>query len=82
MKAIARVIRSSVRARAVSANGVTATAYALPGIQMTAEVTEQSCLRKFLTVVPVEPQQLLWINPQYGIDYDITTSPGLHWKII
>ena len=82
MKAIARVIRSSVRARAVSANGVTAAAYALPGIQMTAEAMDQAGVRHFLTVAPEEPQQLIWLVPQVGVDYTITTSTNLKWRII
>ena len=82
MKAIARVIRSSVRARAASANGVTAAAYALPGIQMTAEATEQNGLRHFMTVAPEEPQHLIWLVPQVGVDYTITTSTNLKWRII
>ena len=82
MKAIARVIRSSVRARAASANGVTAAAYALPGIQMTAESMDQAGVRHFMTVVPVEPQQLIWLVPQVGVDYTITTSTNLKWRII
>ena len=39
-------------------------------------------LLTWLQVTPTEPQQLVWLNPQYGIDYDIETSTGLHWKII
>ncbi len=81
MKAIARVIRSSVRARAATANGVVAAAYAMPLIQPKAEVTEQSGLVHWLRVTPEEPQQLVWLVPQVGIDYDIQTSTGLKWHI-
>ena len=35
----------------------------------------------WLEVTPTEPQQLVWLNPQMGIDYNIETSTGLHWKI-
>jgi hypothetical protein len=43
--------------------------------------TRGTGLLHWLQVTPTEPQQLVWLNPQYGIDYDIHTSTGLHWKI-
>lgn len=82
MKATARLITGSVRAKAHVVGDIVATVYGLPGIQLKASLTEQSGLRHFLTVTPTEPQQLLWLNPQTGIDYNIETSTGLHWKII
>ena len=82
MKAKARLMTGSVRVKAHVVGDIAATAYGLPGIQSQASLTEQSGLRHFLTVTPTEPQQLLWLNPQTGIDYDIETSTGLHWKII
>jgi hypothetical protein len=72
MKAKARLITGSLRA----------TAGIVGSIQSQASLTEQSGLRHFLTVTPTEPQQLVWLNPQTGIDYNINTSTGLHWKII
>ena len=44
--------------------------------------TRDTGLLAWLQVTPTEPQQLVWLNPQYGIDYDIRTSSGLHWNII
>ena len=44
--------------------------------------TRGTGLLHWLQVTPTEPQQLVWLNPQYGIDYTINTSSGLHWKII
>ena len=44
--------------------------------------TRNTGLFHWLQVTPTEPQQLVWLNPQYGIDYDIHTSSGLYWKII
>ena len=35
----------------------------------------------WLQVTPEAPQHLVWLSPQ-GIDYNIETSTGLHWKII
>ena len=44
--------------------------------------TRDTGLLAWIEVTPTEPQQLVWLNPQYGIDYDIHTSSGLHWNII
>lgn len=44
--------------------------------------TRGTGLLAWIEVTPTEPQQLVWLNPQYGIDYDIRTSSGLNWKII
>jgi hypothetical protein len=44
--------------------------------------TRGTGLFHWLEVTPTEPQQLVWLNPQTGIDYTIHTSSGLHWKII
>jgi uncharacterized protein with von Willebrand factor type A (vWA) domain len=82
MKAKARLITGSVMAKAHVIGDIAATAYGLPGIQSRASMTEQSGLHHFMTVTPTEPQQLIWLNPQTGIDYNIETSTGLHWKII
>ena len=44
--------------------------------------TRETGLLAWLQVTPTEPQQLVWLNPQMGIDYDIRTASGLNWKII
>ena len=44
--------------------------------------TRDTGLLAWIEVPPTEPQQLVWLNPQMGIDYTINTSTGLHWKII
>ena len=82
MKATARLMTGSVRAKAHVIGDIVATAYGLPGIQSQASLTEQSGLRHFMTVTPTKPQHLVWLNPQTGIDYNIEASTGLHWKII
>ena len=51
-------------------------------IDGTADRTRKTGLFHWLQVTPTEPQQLVWLNPQMGIDYNIETSTGLHWKII
>ena len=54
---------------------------ALRPIDGSADRTRDTGLFHWLQVTPTEPQQLVWLNPQ-GIDYNIETSTGLHWKII
>jgi hypothetical protein len=44
--------------------------------------TRDTGLFHWIEVTPTEPQQLVWLNQQTGIDYTINTSTGLHWKII
>lgn len=83
MKATARAIRGSVRAVATVTSGLAAAAITLPtGIQPKAEATEQASVRHFLTVAPEEAQQLVWLVPQVGVDYTVTTSTNLKWRII
>ncbi len=55
---------------------------AIKSIDGTADRTRETGLLYWLQVTPSEPQQLVWLNPQMGIDYNIETSTGLHWKII
>ena len=82
MKATARVIRGSVRAVATATGNIGAMAYAIPTrIQSMAEPTEETGLLRFLNVTPEAPQQLVWLVPQYGVDYTITTSTDLKWQI-
>lgn len=82
MKAKARVIQSSVRAVATTTKGLMTVAYTMPkGVGLKATPTDESGLQRFLHVTPEEPQELVWLVPQYGIDYTITTSTGLKWEI-
>lgn len=82
MKAKARVIQGSVRAVATATKGLMAVAYTMPkGVGSMARPTDESGLQRFLHVTPEEPQELVWLVPQYGIDYTITTSTGLKWEI-
>ena len=55
---------------------------AIKSIDGTADRTRETGLLYWLQVTPSEPQQLVWLNPQMGIDFNIETSTGLHWKII
>ena len=71
MKASARVIGSSICARASS----------LPvGLQATAFPTDVSGVKKYLRVHPETPQQLIWLVPQYGLDYQIESNTN--WNIV
>lgn len=82
MKASARLITGSLRATAHLVGDISAQAFAQPsGMSVKARPTEDSGLLHFLNVAPSEPQQLVWLVPQVGIDYAITTSTGLHWQI-
>ena len=55
---------------------------ALRPIDGTADRTRETGLFHWLQVTPTEPQQLVWLNPQTGIDYNIETSTGLDWRIL
>lgn len=68
---------------ASAARDVSAFAHGVPqGIRPTAEPTDKRGLFTWLHVEPTEPQQLVWLTPQVGIDYTIETSTGLKWNII
>lgn len=82
MKAKATIIHGSVRAVATTTGGMMAVAYTQPnGIKSMAEPTEETGVLRFLEVTPEAPQELVWLVPQYGVDYSIVTSTGLKWKI-
>ncbi len=82
MKATARVITGSVRARAIGiGQGVGVAARGLPtGIEVTATVDERGNLYKPIRVTPEAPQMLVWLTPGNEIEYRIITN--LDWNII
>ena len=91
MKGSARLI-GSIGGRAYSIGNATAKAVALgmPSgskavamgmVKGSGERTRDTGLWHWIQVTPVEPQQLVWLVPQYGIDYTIETSNNLNWKI-
>lgn len=45
------------------------------------ERTRDTGLWHWIQVTPTEPQHLVWLVPQVGIDYTIETSTNLHWEI-
>lgn len=80
MKATATVITGSIRGRAQVIGSPAAVAYALPmGVSASARMTDEVGLVKYLRVAPTEPQQLVWLVPQYGIDY--TVESNTKWNI-
>lgn len=81
MKAKARLITGSLRATAGIAGGIAAQAWAQPsGVSASGRITEETNLMTYLRVSPVEPQQLVWLVPQVGIDYTIESNKN--WNII
>jgi len=75
MKASGRLISGSLRAAARIVSGVAAEAWAHPsGIQMEAAQTEAVDIFKYLRVQPEQPQELVWLVPQVGIDYTIESN--------
>lgn len=80
MKAKARLITGSLRATADIVGGIAAQAWAQPsGVSASGRMTEETNLMTYLRVSPVEPQQLVWLVPQVGIDYTIESNTD--WNI-
>lgn len=80
MKARARLIIGNVRATAGIVGGIAAQAWAQPsGVSASGRMTEKTNLKTYLRVSPVEPQQLVWLVPQVGIDYTIESNTD--WNI-
>lgn len=75
-------IGATVRATATTTGGLKGMAYTVPvGIRPMAEPTDKRGLITWLKVTPEEPQELVWLTPQVGIDYYISTSSALKWQI-
>ena len=81
MKAKARLITGSLRATAGIVGSIAAQAWAQPsGVSAIGRMTDKTGLKAYLRVSPVEPQQLVWLVPQVGIDYTIESNKN--WNII
>ena len=81
MKAKARLITGSLRATAGIVGGIAAQAWAQPsGVSASGRMTEETSLKTYLRVSPIEPQQLVWLVPQVGVDYTIESNTD--WNII
>lgn len=80
--AVAFVFPAGIMSKAEPMGGLPGMAAGMPtGIYPMARPTDESGLAHFLHVTPETPQQLVWLVPQYGIDYTIETSSGLKWQI-
>lgn len=80
MKGSGRLITGSLRASARIVGSIAVSAWALPsGVSATARQTDDVSLLKYLRVTPTEPQQLVWLVPQVGIDYTIESNTN--WNI-
>lgn len=80
MKATARLITGNLRATAQIVGGIAAQAFAQPsGVTASARTTDEIGLMKYIRVTPVEPQNLVWLVPQVGIDYTIESNTN--WNI-
>ena len=71
----------SITGNAVARGVIIGNAIGGKGIDGSGDRTREAGLIHWLRVTPETPQHLVWLNPQ-GIDYNIDTSTGLHWKII
>ena len=91
MKGSARRI-GSIGGRAYSIGNATAkaVAFGMPSASLAValgmvkgagERTRDTGLWHWIQVTPTEPQHLVWLVPQVGIDYHIETSTDLHWEI-
>jgi hypothetical protein len=82
MKATARVITRSVRAGAIPIGGIAATGVGMPtGILAKAAPTDKTGMMAFLYVEPEQPQSLVWLVQQVGIDYNVIASRNTNWKV-
>lgn len=92
MNGSATIIGNDMRGRGSVIGGIVGAARASGGVVGSSDIikplsgtgdrTRQTGLHHWMNVEPTEPQQLVWLTPQVGIDYTITTSTGLKWNII
>lgn len=92
MKGQAYIVISNTKGTASLVGGISGNAAAfgmatgngrntVPAVKGEGERTRATGLMRWLHVTPAEPQQLVWLVPQYGIDYQIETSTDLEWNI-
>ncbi len=74
-------LTGSITGDAVAKGVIIGNAIGGKGIDGSGDRSRDAGLFHWLQVTPETPQHLVWLNPQ-GIDYNIETSTGLHWKII
>ena len=72
----------SITAKAVAFGMMTASGLsALKTMKVCGSRTQEAGLRHWMNVTPTEPQELVWLVPQVGVDYKIETSTNLKWQI-
>ena len=92
MKGQAYIVISSTKGTASLVSGISGKALAfdfvkggghnaIPPSKGEGKRTRESGLMYWLNVTPTEPQNLVWLVPQVGIDYQIDTSTNLKWQI-
>ena len=70
-----------VAARAVAIGGLRQVTTSVSGpVSGNAERIRGTNLFKYIDVTPREPQQLVWLVPQYGVDYQIVSNTNWHIK--
>lgn len=75
MRGAGRLITGSVRASARIVGQSPVSAWAVPsGIGISARATDKSSIMRYLRVTPTEPQTLIWLVPQYGVDYHVESN--------
>ena len=75
MRARGRLITGSVRASARIVEQLPVAAWAVPsGVGVSARATDRSGILRYLRVTPTEPQTLIWLVPQYGVDYHVESN--------
>lgn len=80
---IAKTYAPQIKAIAGVIDGVTVAVgqSETPNIKADAFMVDKLGIKRYLHVLPKQPQQLVWLCPQYGIDYTIEASTNLEWKI-
>lgn len=80
MKGSARLVTRRLRASAHAVGGMAVRAWAFPsGVAVSARPTDAVSLLKYLRVMPEQQQTLVWLVPQYGVDY--TVESNTNWNI-
>lgn len=80
MKASARIMTGSIATGRASLTGAVGGAGWLVGrMKGEAHTTDDVSIIKYLRVKPEQPQGLVWLVPQYGIDYTIESNTN--WNI-
>ena len=74
---VGSITANAVTFGAISASGTSA----LKTMTVNGSCTQETGLKHWINVMPTDPQLLVWLTPQVGIDYTVTTSSKLDWDI-